>query len=130
MQVNRRYRGFPAVQFTTRRFPPSSTATCRYADVMLTLAWPAASRTSAKVFPPAGAWLINVWRPWWIVSVVRRARPNTLHAVRKRRRSVLWERATRPLIDSQQDDSPLPPPFGSAAGQTHRSHIACIDHSP
>lgn len=48
------------------RFPTSwsSTAMCRYVDVMLTFACPAASRTSASVLPPASAWLMNVWRPW------------------------------------------------------------------
>ena len=54
------HRGLDAKQ---NRFPiamSSSTATCRYTEVMLTLLWPAASRTSAKVRPPARAWLMNV----------------------------------------------------------------------
>jgi hypothetical protein len=41
----------------------SSTATCRYVDVMLTFACPAASRTSASVRLPASAWLMKVCRP-------------------------------------------------------------------
>ena len=44
------------LQAKRKRFPAavsSSTATCRYPLVMLTLACPAASRTSAKVRPPA-----------------------------------------------------------------------------
>jgi hypothetical protein len=32
--------------------------------MMLTLAWPAASLTSASVLPPARAWLRKVWRSW------------------------------------------------------------------
>ena len=36
----------------------------------------------------AKAWLMKVWRPWWIVSVALRLFPSTLHDVRKRLRSV------------------------------------------
>jgi hypothetical protein len=66
--------------------PSSSTATCKYTLVVNTLACPAAARTSANVRPPAKAWLINVCRPWWIVSVRSRAKPSTLQAVRNLRR--------------------------------------------
>jgi hypothetical protein len=47
---------------------------------------PAAVLTSARLRPPTRAWLINVWRPWWIVRVRKRARPSTLQADRNRRR--------------------------------------------
>jgi len=67
--------------------PSSSTATCKYTLVVNRLAWPAAALTSASVRFPARAWLINVCRPWWMVSVRSLANPSTLQADRNRRRS-------------------------------------------
>ena len=48
---------------------------------------PGCSADLDNVRPPARAWLTNVCRPWWIVSVRSRAKPSTLQAVRNLRRS-------------------------------------------
>ena len=60
---------------------------------MLTFECPTASRTSASVRPPAKAWLMKVWRPWWMVRNSSRSSPKTLHAVRNRFRRVCRESA-------------------------------------
>ena len=72
--------------------------------------WPAAARTSASVRPPAKAWLMNVCRPWWMVSDLRRDGPRILHAVRKRRRMAwrCWGRPDR-LAWTEQMAKSLPP---------------------
>jgi hypothetical protein len=56
--------------------------------------YPAASRTSAN------AWLMNVWRPWWIVRSARRSPPRQRQAVRKRLRSMCRPRPSL-LLPSQ-----------------------------
>ena len=53
-----------------------------------------AARTSAKVRPWARAWLMNVCRPWWIVSDCSRSAPSGLQAVRNRFRKVCREKET------------------------------------
>src|SRR5438128_532702 len=83
---------------------------------MLTLQCPAASQTSASGLPPARAWLINVWRPWWMVSDSRRAASKILHAVRKRLRSV-WRENAAPggYIKRLAEDDGEPSLGGSAS---------------